>query len=135
MNLFPGYHIPPLIMLYFTSQERKEGKYSLSPHKLELPGGRTLAGKPRMKSIEFLINGLRADRYYTSHQDTTEQGLLNHYYLELFKNTNCYYSNNGLDITLSEFENYFPLFTFNTCASGRHDPNTVSKAKLIECDS
>lgn len=97
----------------------------MSPHKLELPGGLNDTGKMRLKSLEFVINGRSADRYYSSFQSTTNEGLLSHFYLELFRNTNCYYSNNGIDITMNEFKDYFPLFTFNTCAAGRHDPNTV----------
>lgn len=32
----------------------------------------------------------------------------------------------GFDLTLEDFKSKFALFTFNACASGRHDPNSVS---------
>ena len=71
-----------LIVYYrFQTQKRIQGALTLNPEKLQLPGGYDSNSKPRISTLEFLIDGKRGDRFYTSHQATVDDDLLKFYYL------------------------------------------------------
>ncbi len=68
------------------------------------------------------------DRYVSTYQNTGDD-LLNHFYLQLYRTTNSYYANTGLDVTLSEFKSRFALFSFCNTTNLRHDPNLIPLVK------
>ena len=62
-SLFPDYHIPPTIVVFFQSQKRYLGDYSLSPHKFEMVGGLATDGKPNLDTINMKISGAPINRF------------------------------------------------------------------------
>ena len=107
-SLFPDYHIPPTIIVFFQSQKRYLGDLSLSPHKYEMVGGIASDDKPNLNTVSMKISGAPINRlisksmiflfliyftsrYFSTIQGNVESGMLKQYYLDLFRHLNCYY--------------------------------------------
>ena len=54
-------------------------------------GGKDANNKPILESVQMKISGGNINRYFSSIQGTVQTGLLKRYYLDIFKNLNCYY--------------------------------------------
>jgi hypothetical protein len=72
------------------------GDYQLNPQRLDLPGGLTAAGDLNLQNIEILINGLPADKYQSISQCDTLSGILERYFITLYKSLGGYYRNTGI---------------------------------------
>lgn len=127
--IFPTYCCAPLVFVVFQTQERSEGSFSKSIHKLELPGGKDAKGQARLQSIEFLLNNNHPEKYTSVYQGSVLEGAMLRNYTQLFRNLNAYYTDQDLPLEYGTFMNSLPIFSFNTTASSRMFSKTLPLVK------
>ena len=70
--MFENQSVPPIILVGFQQQKRIQGDFKLNATKLEWPGGLKVDGQPNLKNLEFLIDGVAINRYYSTYQGNIE---------------------------------------------------------------
>jgi len=132
-SLFAPNNCPPYILVFFQSQLRILGDLTKSPQRFELPGLFDDNGKPRLKTLEFLLDGNSLQRYFSSTQADIDTGIMLHWYIQVFEILGAYYTERSTNLTFEEFKKFFTIWSFSTVPSGVAGKHEVPLVRSGRC--